>query len=257
MYPSAPQSLKREYELYIEHEIEEYKDSIPRAELLCIGDEAVAALARGQQIELTELVLWEEVDRIIKERLRLPSYRSWRRRRLRELERLRRPEHWGLEPDDALVRTIQPAAESHVLVAGPKASGAALYLAANGCEVTALEQQPDAVERVMTAAEEAGLTQRVRGCVTDLRHWAPDVALHAVICTPAAFEGLSPSERGRAIEVLQSATIDGGVHLVETIVAGQTVMTLEELETRYLGWDVRVEKELEASRTFVARKGID
>ena len=34
-------SLKHEYELYVEREIEDYKDSIPRSAILSIGDEAV------------------------------------------------------------------------------------------------------------------------------------------------------------------------------------------------------------------------
>ena len=37
-------SLKHEYELYVEREIEEYKDSIPRSAILSIGDEAVSRL---------------------------------------------------------------------------------------------------------------------------------------------------------------------------------------------------------------------
>jgi hypothetical protein len=35
------------------------------------------------------------------------------------------------------------------------------------------------------------------------------------------------------IEVLKSATLDGGVHLVETIVAGQTALTIDELRAQY------------------------
>jgi hypothetical protein len=38
------------------------------------------------------------------------------------------------------------------------------------------------------------------------------------------------------IEVLKSATLDGGVHLVETIVAGQTALSIEELRSQYRGW---------------------
>jgi len=37
-------SLKHEYELYVEREIEDYKDSIPRSAILSIGDEAVGVL---------------------------------------------------------------------------------------------------------------------------------------------------------------------------------------------------------------------
>jgi hypothetical protein len=256
MATSQPRSLKHEYELFVEREIENYKDSVPRNALLAIGDEAVRVLSAQPQFELTELVLWEEVDRIIKQRLRVPSYSTWRRRRLRMLERYRRPEHWGIEHDAALVRAIQPAAEAHVLVAGPEnLRETALYLAANGCEVTAVEQEEDAVERVMTAASAVGLTGLVHGCVADLGHWAPDSPLTAVVCTPAAFDGLSAEERDRVIALLQGATLDGGVHLVDTI-AASNVELVAELRSQYVGWDISIESKAGANDTFLARKGV-
>ena len=50
---SRPQrSLKHEYELFVEEEIENYKDSIPRSAILRIGDEAVANLQAGEQTAL-------------------------------------------------------------------------------------------------------------------------------------------------------------------------------------------------------------
>jgi hypothetical protein len=249
-------SLRHEYDLYVEREIEDYKDSVSRSVILSIGDEAVASLRAREQLELDEMVLWDEVDRIIKKRLRIPTYQTWRRRRLKMLAQYKQPEHWGLQPDEPLVRAINGAApESHVLVAGAKVEGAALFLAARGCDVTAVEPAADAVERVLSAAEAAGLTSRVRGYVSDLGHWQPDVALQAVVCTPEAFDGLTQSERSAVIRVLQSATTDGGVHLVETIVAGRTAMTLEELRSSYNGWQISVERELEAPSSFFARKG--
>jgi len=248
-------SLKHEYELYVEREIEQYKDSLPRHVLLAIGDEAVTALRQQSQLVLTELVLWEEVDRIIMRRLRIPTYPTWRRRCFRTLEQYRRPEHWGLKPESALVRAIPPESDGHVLVAGETAARAALYLAANGCAVTAVELSDDVLERVLAAAGAAGLTQRVRGCATDIGHWTPDVPLNAVVCTPAAFAGLTPSERAKVIALLQQATTDGGVHLVETIVAGQEAVSLAELRTRYAGWTISVERDGTTSKSFVARKG--
>ena len=49
-------SLKHEYALYLEREIENYKESVPRSVLLSIGDDAVRALAEQQQFALTELL---------------------------------------------------------------------------------------------------------------------------------------------------------------------------------------------------------
>lgn len=246
-------SLKHEYELYLEREIENYKESVPRSVLLSIGDDAVRALAAQQQFALTELLLVDEVDKIIFKRLRLPAYATWRKRRIRQLEELRRPEHWGLSADDVVVRAAQVVgASSRVLVAGAQVETPALYLAANGCEVTAFADQ-DVVQRVLDTAEEVGLAERVRASSMTLESWTPDQTLTAVIYSPAAFAGLGAAERARVIQVLQSATADGGVHLVQTIARGKrSPVSLDELQRRYRGWEVTVEEG--APDTFLARK---
>lgn len=248
-------SLKHQYELFLEREIENYKESVPRSVLLSIADEAVRVLDAQQQFGLTEFLLCAEVDRIIFRRLRLPNVATWGRRRVKELAELRRPEHWGLSQDDVVVRAVHPVVDnSHVLVAGVSLETPALYLAANGCEVIALSDA-DAVQRVMDAAAEAGLGERVHASAEALQSFTPDNPLTAVIYTPAAFRGLSAAERARVIQVLQSATADGGVHLVQTIVAGKrTAVSIEELRRRYRGWDVTVDEQ--APDTFLARKGV-
>ena len=82
--------------------------------------------AEQPQLALTELLLAEEVDRLIFRRLRLPSYQTWRRRRLNLLREMRRPEHWGLQADDVVVRSVRPTGEARVLVAGSAARAGAL-----------------------------------------------------------------------------------------------------------------------------------
>jgi len=245
-------SLKHEYELFVEEEIENYKESIPRNALLSIGDEAVAVLGEQAQLVLTELLLAEEVDRLIFRRLKLPSYQSWRRRRLKMIREMRRPEHWGLQADDVVVRAVRPTGEARVLVAG-SAEAPMLYLAANGCEVTAMAQEEDVVERVLTAAAAAGLGGRVHALRADWSVWAPDAELDAVIVTSAAMRGLSALQRGRVIKLLQGATADGGIHLVETPDARRAGPTVQELENRYRGWSVSLERD-GSSEMFLARK---
>lgn len=256
MATRTARSLRYEYELYIEQEIENYKESIPRAAILAIGDEAAAKIAAEQQLALTELLLVEEVDRIIFSRLRLPKYDTWRRKRLKLHDEMRRPEHWGMTADHPLVRTIHSAtaergAPGHVLVAGESTERSALYLAANGCDVTAVEPQEEAIQRVMQAALQAGLAERVHPVTAELTHWTPDIPLQAVIWSLSALDTLEPRDRARVIEVLQSATTDGGVHLVETIAAGSA--ELDELRSRYAGWTVSVESQSNA-QVFLARK---
>lgn len=250
----TPRSLKHEYELYVENEIENYKESVSRSAILKIGDEAATVLRNGEQFAMDELLLWAEVDRIIRKRLRIPAYDTWRRRRIKLLHEYRRPEHWGLRPDGVLAREIHPPAESKVLVAGSEVERAALYLAAHGCDVTAVDSQALSVERVMNAAHQAGLTDRIQGYVANLASWEPDSQLSAVVCTPTAFNGLSADERMRALELLQGATQNGGVHLVGTIMRGQRGLSVAELRRQYKGWTISVEEDSETSRSFLARK---
>lgn len=254
MASRTTRSLKHEYGLYVEQEIENYKESIPRSAILAIGDEAATRLSADAQLALTELLLCEEVDRIIARRLRLPAYQTWRRKRLRMHREMRRPEHWGLRTDDALVRTIGGGAETgsagHVLVAGDVAARSALFLAANGCEVT-LESELEVVQHVMAQAVKAGLAERLHAMPAGLTQWTPDEPLHAVVCSHSALKSLSPPERARVIAVLQSATLDGGVHLVETIVAGSAI---DELRATYRGWEISVEPCGRNAQVFLARK---
>ncbi len=260
MTARLPRSLRHEYELYVDREIEDYKNSVPRAYLMGIADDAMRQIIAGDQIGMSELLLAAEVDRLITKRLRLPAYATWRKRRQRNATELQRPEHWGLRADTPLKAAIPgipsvPGSAS-VLVTGARVEGSALFLAANGCAVTAVEPERDVVERMLESARAAGLDERVRAHVSDLHHWAPDGPLTAVICTPAAFDGLAPHERARVIDLLKSVTADGGVHLVETIVAGQSMFDEVELRQQYDGWVISIVPDSGASKTFMARKAV-
>lgn len=245
-------SLRYEYTLFVEEEIENYKESIPRGALLSIGDEAVGVLSQQSQLVLTELMLAEEVDRIIFRRLRLPSYQTWRRRRLKLLQEIRRPEHWGLQADDVVVRALRPSDDARVLVAGAAAEASALYLAANGCDVTAMATEDDAVERVLTAAAAAGLGERVHAQRANWSDWSPETELDAVIVMSTALRDLTNPQRARVIEMLQGATADGGIHLVHAP-ESQLTPTLQELERRYRGWAISLERD-GSNEILLARK---
>jgi hypothetical protein len=246
-------SLQHEYERYVEQEIEAYKESVPRSVLLGIGDEAVASLAKAEQFTLTELIVWEEVDRIIARRLRLPSATTWRRRRLKAIEELRRPERWGMSAMHPLVRGMKDAADGIALVAGAVDESPTLYLAANGCRVTAIDEEPDAVDRVVHAALRAGLTDRIDARVGGIESWSPDSPLFAVIVSEVALATLTHVERQRVLETLQRATIDGGVHLVQAL-AGRERESLAELRELYHGWTVQVDQGSAEIRGFLATK---
>ena len=105
--PRPTRSLQHEYERYLEQEIENYKESVPPSVLLSIGDDAVRALAEQQQFALTELLLVDEVDKIIFKRLRLPAYTTWRRRRLKLIDELRRRYRgWDVTVEEGTANTF-------------------------------------------------------------------------------------------------------------------------------------------------------
>ncbi|HUE96066.1 MAG TPA: hypothetical protein VMN39_05375 [Longimicrobiaceae bacterium] len=79
---SAP-SLRQVYDEWVDDQIEEYKDSVPRADLLRLAEEVCEELRinRRGQYQLTEMLLCTAVDRKIFKLLRLPGYQTWSRAR--------------------------------------------------------------------------------------------------------------------------------------------------------------------------------
>jgi hypothetical protein len=74
-----PRSLRRAYVEWVEEQIEEFKERIPRAQLLTMADEVVTGLRvdHGGQYQLTEILLCNAMDRRIFRMLKLPGYRAW------------------------------------------------------------------------------------------------------------------------------------------------------------------------------------
>ena len=72
-------ALRQIYLEWVEDQIEEFKDSVSRSDLLRIADEAVDELRvnRQGQYQLTEILLWHAVDRKIFKMLKLPGFRIW------------------------------------------------------------------------------------------------------------------------------------------------------------------------------------
>ncbi len=256
----APRSLRHEYELYLEDEIEAYKESVPRSALLALGDEAVESLRAMSQASLDQLVLCDEVDRIIIRRLKLPSYRTWRRRYMKRIAELRQPEHWGFAAEGSLVRELVASREGeHVLVAGDDGDDAVMFSAALGCAVTAVGHEPEAIGRTLAVAEASGLGRRVRACVSDLDGWMPDAGLRVVLCSTGALSRVGASAREEVIDALQRATLPGGTHFVRAprgtaVSSDAPPVWIAELEPQYAGWVTTLEDCGGNRPTFVARK---
>ena len=79
MGSESPRSLRRAYVEWVEEQIEEFKERIPRSHILAIADEVVNELRVDPegQYQLTEILLCNAIDRRIFRMLRLPGYRAW------------------------------------------------------------------------------------------------------------------------------------------------------------------------------------
>lgn len=86
MSTASPRSLRRAYLEWVEEQVEDFKDSIPRSRLLAIADEVVTELqlARGGQYQLTEILLCDAMNRYLFRLLKLPGYRAWCEQRAKE-----------------------------------------------------------------------------------------------------------------------------------------------------------------------------
>lgn len=80
MQLQSARSLRRSYLDWVEEQIEAYKESVSRADLLRLADQVVEDLRVTQrgQYQLTEVLLCTAVDRTIFRLLRLPGYQTWR-----------------------------------------------------------------------------------------------------------------------------------------------------------------------------------
>ena len=254
-----PRSQKQEYQEFLLQRIEEYKNTVPREELLRIGDEAVRELESGEgQYLLTEVLLLEHVDRIISRRLKLPSFRRWAQnhRALRTAQR--EPTHWGLEPNDPVaqsVRRLEPG--DLALVIGAAALANALFIAAHDAEVFLLDQDLGAVESAEGRAVAEQLAGRFQALVVNFGGWLPDLRPTLTIIDPNALAAAEAPHRTTLVRGLQTCTRPGGVHIILGVDPdGPRVLPLapDSLQTHYADWQVERRKRRNRGEGFVATK---
>ncbi|MDX2194316.1 MAG: hypothetical protein NW201_13255 [Gemmatimonadales bacterium] len=216
-------SPEQHYHAYIMERIEDFKNSLPRSELLRIGDEAVAMLdsAADGQFGLTEMLVLGKVDELIRKRLRLPAFKRWLRDFIPRRAAQREPAHWGLEPAGpvaCLLDRLEP--EDLALLVGPATEGAALLLAAHDVQVVLVSDDMAAINRVETRAAGEALggrlsTHLVRFGGRALDHaLAPETIVHVALLDAAALAEAEQPARAAFVADLQARTVDGGVHVL-------------------------------------------
>jgi hypothetical protein len=240
-----PRSLRAEYEQFIEQRIEEYKDSLPRAEILGIGDEAMQELAGADQLQLTEVVLRDQVDAIIRRRLRLPSFRRWRERHLALRAAQSEPGHWGLAAHDPVADLGDLVEDGDVVLVIGAADGAcALFLAARGALVRVADPDIAAVYGLENRAVTEQLGALIECEVVRLERLAPaHAAFAACVVETGALAALAAAERAALIRRLKDATLPAGRHAVMPGgSAGRTGheprLSSDALRSLYTDWEV-------------------
>lgn len=258
--PRRPaRSLKQEYQEFLLQRIEEYKNAIPRDELLQIGDEAVRELQTSAQDQylLTEVLLLEHVDRVIQRRLRLPTFPRWKQKHRALRDAQREPTHWGLDPAGPVIATARRLeAGDIVVVVGASALPAALFIAAHEVEVFLLDQDLGAIEAAEQRAVTEQLAGRVQALVVQFGGWLPDLTSQLVVIDPQALGTARARDRMTLMQNLQHRTPPGGVHIVLPVQSPRQVIPLapESLQAHYTGWEIERRRRAHPTAGFLATK---
>jgi hypothetical protein len=239
-----PRSLHAEYQHFIDQRIEEYKDQLPRADILAIGDEAVGELARSEQIQLTEVVLREHVDAIIRRRLRLPSFRRWRERHLALRAAQVEPGHWGLHAHDPVVALAELVEDGDaILIVGVSDGACALFLAARGATVHVVDPDLAAVYGLENRAITESLGGRIDCEVVPLTSFTGDGRpFVACVIETGSVAALPAAGRRDVIQRLKVATPAHGCHVImpaPSPTASELHVSADALRTLYADWDVQ------------------
>ncbi len=210
-------SLRQQYELFILDRIERYKNSLSREELMRIGNEAITDLRvpEDEQFLLTEVLAETAVDELIKKRLKLRSFESWRKTFPKMRAAQRHPTHWGLDPSHlaaGLAPRIEP--DDQVLVVGAGAEACAYLLAAHDGIVTFLDRELSVVERTENRVAMESLSSTFTAMCVQFGKWLPCLmpGFTLVVLDAATLTALSPGERRVLLAELQALTAPGGLH---------------------------------------------
>ncbi len=231
-------SLRQQYELYVMDRIEHFKNSISREELLRIGDEALVDLGGPDedQFLLTELLAATAVDELIKRRLGIRGFESWRKSYPKLRSAQRDPNHWGLAGEHlvtALAPRIEP--DDPVLVVGSGAEACAYLLAANDAIVTYLDRDFGAIERAENRVATEALSSTFEAICVQFGDWLPCLApgFVLVVVDAGTLAALTPGERRVLLAELQLVTSSGGLHALVPDAEGTGP---EGFAGHYAGW---------------------
>jgi hypothetical protein len=240
--PSRPRrrhrSAREQYDAYVMARIEHYKNSISRDELFRLMETAHAEQPDNgeDQFVLTEVVADEMMNELIKRRLGIRKFSSWRRDHSTRRAAQQSPEKWGVDPAHimaGLAQRIEP--DDPVLVVGAGAEGCAYLAAAHEADVTYLDRSTHAVERAELRVASESLTCEFLGVCVQFDGWLPHLRddFVLVVVDSGTLSALSPGMRRTLLHDLQRLTAPGGLH---ALVPDQSGTGPEGFAGHYAEW---------------------
>jgi hypothetical protein len=233
-------SPRQEYDEYVMQRVESYKNSLGRADLMALAERATLALGQGpeEQFVLTEVLVQQWVDELIKKDLGLTSYRKWSRKVVALREAQRQPTHWGLSPDSPLARLLPRLEPGDLaILAGAGTEAAAGLLCAHHARVTFLAGDCWSAGRVEDLLEGEALADRAQAFVIAFNGWMPEdvrPGIAVAVLDSALLSALGPGTAQALIDDLRDKTEPGGVHILLDDPGG---LAPDALRTCYDGWD--------------------
>lgn len=210
-------SLREQYDLYIIDRVEHYKNSISRDELMRLADEAMNGLGDDseKQYLLTEILVADVVDELIKRRLGIPRFETWRKSYPKRRAAQREPAKWGLDGSH-LVAGLCPRVEAgdSALVVGSGAEACAYLLAAHDAEVTFLDHNTHVVDQAENRISVESLSSTFEGMYVKFGEWLPmlPAKYSLVVIDAGTLSALTPGQRQILLAELQNLTLPGGLH---------------------------------------------
>lgn len=212
-------SPSQRYQQYIMQRIEAYKNSLSREELFSFGNDALTELQNDPegQYFLTEVLVEDTVDKLIRKRLRLPSFTRWKQKHAKVRQAQREPTHWGIERRSVLGNVLERMEPGdHAMVIGGGAEAAAYLLAAHDIRVTYLFEDNPTCVRIESRMAGESLTSEFAAFVVQLGVWFPDLRApaHLVVIDAGILGELPSPRRLNLMARLQDCTVPGGLHAV-------------------------------------------
>lgn len=230
--------MRRRYAEFRAREIEFYKQVVPHRTLMRLADLARQRIETRGELVLGEVTLAFEVDDVIVERLRMPSFTVWSRRQFRA-DGVQKA--WSGHAQQLTLLIPPGTGRGAVLLLQPRTFDLWEAVCASGRNVVMIEPDDEARERVLERASRSGWSDVITAIPSDEKHHSGGL-FASVFYSPAACADLADWEADELIESLKARTDVGGVHVVDGLLRDRASASRAMLRRSYSSWRKRVQR---------------